>query len=177
MAVERDQTLLASNRATAVAALEQANADIIGLQEIDFDAYRSFEAKPAICGVVGIADALCRHCHQLGQNATCQFPYWPPAVHYKKVISGQAMLSRYPITQNERIVLEKVPNNPFYYNALYLDRVAQVAEIDLGNQSLVVINVHLEAFDAPTRTRQERSCAGPGRRLCRRGSGDSDGRL
>jgi endonuclease/exonuclease/phosphatase family metal-dependent hydrolase len=152
-AVERDQTLLKSNQATAIAALEQANADIIGLQEIDFDAYRSFEQNQQYA----VSSALQMPFAAIAINwdkRYVPFPYWPPAVHYKKVISGQAMLSRYPITQNERIVLEKVPNNPFYYNALYLDRVAQVAEIDLGNQSLVVINVHLEAFDAPTRTRQ-----------------------
>ena len=70
------------------------------------------------------------------------------------MVSGQAVLSRYPIRRNERLVLEKVPTNPFYYNALYLDRVAQVTEIEVSGQTLVVINVHLEAFDAPTRSRQ-----------------------
>jgi endonuclease/exonuclease/phosphatase family metal-dependent hydrolase len=64
------------------------------------------------------------------------------------------VLSRYPIRDNQRLVLERVPTNPFYYNALYLDRVAQVTELDLSGQPLMVINVHLEAFDGPTRSRQ-----------------------
>jgi len=152
-AVERDFELMEQNQDTAISALQQANPDIIGLQEVDFEAYRSFERNQQYA----IASALEIPFAAIAINwdkRYVPFPYWPPAVHYKKVVSGQAILSRYPIQQNQRIVLEKVPNNPFYYNALYLDRVAQVAEIDLGNESLIIINVHLEAFDSPTRTRQ-----------------------
>jgi endonuclease/exonuclease/phosphatase family metal-dependent hydrolase len=152
-AVERDLALTEQNQETAIAALQQANPDIIGFQEIDFEAYRSFEQNQQYA----MSSALEIPFAAIAINwdkRYVPFPYWPPAVHYKKVVSGQAILSRYPILANERIVLEKVPDNPFYYNALYLDRVAQVAEIDLEGQPLVVINVHLEAFDSPTRTRQ-----------------------
>jgi endonuclease/exonuclease/phosphatase family metal-dependent hydrolase len=152
-AVERDRALLTQNQATAIAALRQADADIIGFQEIDFDAYRSFNSNQQYA----ISSALSMPFAAIAINwdkRYVPFPYWPPAVHYQKVVSGQAILSRYPILDNQRVVLERVPSNPFYYNALYLDRVAQVAEIDLAGQPLIVINVHLEAFDSPTRTRQ-----------------------
>ncbi|MBW4461325.1 MAG: endonuclease/exonuclease/phosphatase family protein [Nodosilinea sp. WJT8-NPBG4] len=152
-AVERDKALFEANQATALAALKTLQPDILALQEIDFDAYRSFnlnqqEAASAALEMAFGAIAVNWDKHYV------PFPYWPPQAHYKQVISGQAVLSRYPVRRNERLVLEKVPTNPFYYNALYLDRVAQVTEIDVSGQTLIVINVHLEAFDAPTRIRQ-----------------------
>ena len=152
-AVERDQTFYETNQATAVKALGDLRPDILALQEIDFDAYRSFNLnqQEAISAALEMAfGAIAVN----WDKRYVPFPYWPPQAHYKKVVSGQAVLSRYPIRRNERLVLEKVPTNPFYYNALYLDRVAQVTEIDVSGQALVVINVHLEAFDAATRTRQ-----------------------
>jgi endonuclease/exonuclease/phosphatase family metal-dependent hydrolase len=152
-AVERDKTLYERNQATAVKALEAVQPDILALQEIDFDAYRSFNLNQqyAISATLRLAyGAIAVN----WDKRYVPFPYWPPSAHYKQVVSGQAVLSRYPIRRNERLVLEKVPTNPFYYNALYLDRVAQVSEIDVSGQPLVVINVHLEAFDAATRARQ-----------------------
>jgi endonuclease/exonuclease/phosphatase family metal-dependent hydrolase len=152
-AVERDRTLADANQATAVKALASLQPDILALQEIDFDAYRSFNLNQQFA----VSAALEMAYGAIAVNwdkRYVPFPYWPPQAHFKQVVSGQAVLSRYPIRRNERLVLEKVPTNPFYYNALYLDRVAQVTEIDVSDQPLIVINVHLEAFDAPTRTRQ-----------------------
>ncbi|MBD1918023.1 MULTISPECIES: endonuclease/exonuclease/phosphatase family protein [Cyanophyceae] len=152
-AVERDKALFEVNQATAIAALQTLQPDILALQEIDFDAYRSFNLNQQYA----VAAALEMAFGAIAVNwdkRYVPFPYWPPQAHYKQVISGQAVLSRYPVRRNERLVLEKVPTNPFYYNALYLDRVAQVTEIDVSGQTLIVINVHLEAFDAPTRIRQ-----------------------
>lgn len=152
-AVAPEQALFDQNQATAIAALQQANPDIIGFQEIDFDAHRSFGRNQQYA----IAAALRMPFAAIAINWDkhyVPFPYGLPSVNYQKVVSGQAILSRFPITRNQRIVLEKVPSNPFFYNALYLDRVAQVAELEVDGQPLTVINVHLEAFDAPTRHRQ-----------------------
>ncbi|MBD2109127.1 endonuclease/exonuclease/phosphatase family protein [Nodosilinea sp. FACHB-13] len=152
-AVERDKALFDDNQATAIAALETLQPDILALQEIDFDAYRSFNLNQQYAVSAALEMAFGAIAVNWDKRYV-PFPYWPPQAHYKQVISGQAVLSRYPVRRNERLVLEKVPTNPFYYNALYLDRVAQVTEIDVSGQTLIVINVHLEAFDAPTRIRQ-----------------------
>lgn len=152
-AVERSQDLFDTNQQGAIAALADLNADFIGFQEIDFDSRRSFQVNQ----LEEIAKAL-----NFGQGAIAvnwdknyvPFPYWPPSAHFGRILSGQAVVSRFPITSNERIVLEKVPDNPFFYNALYLDRVAQVSQIDVDGKTIVLINVHLEAFDSPTRQRQ-----------------------
>ncbi|MFH7245316.1 MAG: endonuclease/exonuclease/phosphatase family protein [Spirulina sp.] len=152
-AVVRDRALLEANQAAAISALQPLNLDVLALQEVDFDAHRSFNLNQQYA----LSESLALPFAALAVNwdkRYVPFPYWPPQVHYKAVTSGQAVLSRYPIRENQRLVLERVPTNPFYYNALYLDRVAQVTEIDLSGQPLMVMNVHLEAFDGPTRRRQ-----------------------
>ncbi|WP_035990643.1 endonuclease/exonuclease/phosphatase family protein [Leptolyngbya sp. KIOST-1] len=152
-AVARDPALFEANQAQAIAALETLRPDILALQEIDFDAYRSFNRNQQYAVSAALEMAFGAIAVNWDKRYV-PFPYWPPQAHYRQIVSGQAVLSRYPIRRNERLVLEKVPSNPFYYNALYLDRVAQVTEIDLSGQTLIVINVHLEAFNAPTRIRQ-----------------------
>ncbi|QQE67121.1 metal-dependent hydrolase [Leptolyngbya sp. BL0902] len=152
-AVVRDRGRLETNQGKAIAALQPQNLDVLALQEVDFDAYRSFHLNQQYA----LSSALALPFAALAVNwdkRYVPFPYWPPQAHYRAVTSGQAVLSRYPIRRNHRLVLERVPTNPFYYNALYLDRVAQMMELDLSGQPLMVMNVHLEAFDAPTRLRQ-----------------------
>ncbi|MGF1523586.1 MAG: endonuclease/exonuclease/phosphatase family protein [Leptolyngbyaceae cyanobacterium] len=152
-AVERTRQLYDENLATAIAALKSVNPDVIALQEIDLGAQRSFKVDQA----AAIASAL-----QYPQQAIAinwdkryvPFPFWPPSAHFGSILSGQALLSRFPIKRHERLVLEKVPSNPFFYNALYLDRLAQVADIAVGDRTLTLINIHLEAFDNPTRLGQ-----------------------
>ena len=53
-------------------------------------------------------------------------------------------------------MLEKPGNSPFYYNALYLDRLVQVVKIQIKERELIILNVHLEAFDRETREKQAR---------------------
>lgn len=51
-------------------------------------------------------------------------------------------------------MLERLADKSFIYNAFYLDRLAQVSQISLDGQPVVVINVHLEAFSESTRMSQ-----------------------
>ncbi len=150
---ETDRAFFEANLQRVIAALQAVKPDIVAFQEIDFASKRSYHVDQA----KAIAQAL-----NLTNGAIAiswdknyvPFPYWPPSAHFGKILSGQAILSRYPIQENSRIVLEKVASNPFYYNAFYLDRLAQVSQIKLADQLLVVISVHLEAFDEPTRVKQ-----------------------
>lgn len=152
-AVERDKKLFDDNLKTVVDALKPLNADIIGLQEIDLASKRSFKVNQ----VLELAEQLSFNQGAIAINWDknyVPFPYFSFSTHFARVLSGQAVLSSYPIANNKRIVLDKVESKPFFYNALYLDRVAQVSEIKVENRSVIVINVHLEAFDAPTRRKQ-----------------------
>ncbi|MEO0988665.1 MAG: endonuclease/exonuclease/phosphatase family protein [Cyanobacteria bacterium J06639_14] len=152
-AVERTRQLYDDNLATAIAALQAVNPDLVALQEVDLGSKRSFNVDQ----VAAIGSAL-----EYSQQAIAinwdkryvPFPFWPPAAHFGSILSGQALLSRFPIKRHERFVLEKVASNPFFYNALYLERLAQVVDITVGDRRLTLINIHLEAFDNPTRLNQ-----------------------
>ncbi|VAV86353.1 endonuclease/exonuclease/phosphatase family protein, putative, partial [hydrothermal vent metagenome] len=79
------------------------------------------------------------------------FPYFPISLQFGKILSGQSVLSKYNIVQHKRIELPRNQSNPFYYNAFYLDRLAQIVKIKIQNKILVLINVHLEAYHQDTR--------------------------
>ena len=153
--VVRSDSFLAANLDRALGLLRRADPDLIAFQEIDYGAARS--------GYVQQLDTIAA---QLGFAAAAQavnwdvrylpFPYGRPAVHFGRTVSGQAVLSRYPIRQHHRHVLARPPQS-FVRDAFYLDRLAQVAVVDLGGRPLAVVNVHLEAFHTPTRERQART--------------------
>jgi len=152
-AVRPAASLYEANMATAIAALSPVQADILALQEVDLDSRRSYQVDQ----VAALGDALAFPQRAIAINwdkRYVPFPFWPPTVHFGQMLSGQAILSRWPITEHERLVLDKVAGNPFFYNALYLDRLAQVAQVEVNGQTMVVINLHLEAFDRPTRQTQ-----------------------
>lgn len=152
-AVQRDAELFTRNLQTVLTALSAVQPDIIGLQEIDIASWRSFGVNQ----VAALAEGLALDRGAIAINwdkRYVPFPYFPPSAHFGRVVSGQAILSRYPIQAHDRVVLASVPTQPFWYRAFYLDRLAQVSQIQLGNQPVVVINVHLEAFDQATRLRQ-----------------------
>ncbi|WP_457654146.1 endonuclease/exonuclease/phosphatase family protein [Rhodocaloribacter sp.] len=149
--VARTERLFADNLAAAERLLASVRPDVAAFQEIDFGAARSFD--------VDQLDALARsggfHAAARAVNwdkRYVPFPSLRPSMHFGRIRSGQAVLSRLPILAHERLVLERPPT-PFYYDAFYLDRLAQVVRLDAG-EPIVVINVHLEAFDAATRNRQ-----------------------
>ncbi|MEL7351791.1 MAG: endonuclease/exonuclease/phosphatase family protein [Cyanobacteria bacterium P01_A01_bin.116] len=147
-----EQSFFDANKQQAISALASVTPDIVGFQEIDIAARRSYDINQ----VEAIAQALGMSAGAIAINWDknyLPFPYWPPAAHFGKILSGQAILSRYPIENNRRVVLERVAK-PFFYNAFYLDRLAQVSEIRLGDRAIIVISVHLEAFEESTRVNQ-----------------------
>jgi endonuclease/exonuclease/phosphatase family metal-dependent hydrolase len=60
---------------------------------------------------------------------------------------GNATLSRWPISNSERIALPLVDDYPGYYQYFYLKRHILRAQIDIpGQEDFWVVNTHLEAF-------------------------------
>jgi endonuclease/exonuclease/phosphatase family metal-dependent hydrolase len=152
--VVRSDSFLAANLERALSLLRAADADLIAFQEIDYRAARS--------GYVQQLDTIAR---RLGYAAAAQavnwderylpFPYGRPAVHFGRTVSGQAVLSRYPVRNHARKVLTR-PDQWIGRDVFYLDRLAQIALLDLGGRPLFILNVHLEAFDQTTRETQAR---------------------
>lgn len=148
--VDREESLYAQNLKNAIVFLKKYHPTIIGFQEIDIYAKRSFYYNQP--------DSLGIHLHYLNGSLAVNwdkkyvpFPYWPFQYHFGKLISGQYVMSELTILKNEYVTLPKPVNAPFYYNAFYLDRLIQKTWLKTNKGDLLVMNVHLEAFDQETR--------------------------
>lgn len=151
VAVDRDSMLFADNLDKAKRLLQTDDADVLCLQEIDYASDRSYlvdqESELAQTGYGYVAKAV------NWDKRYVPFPYWPPSAHFGKIVSGQSVLSKFPVQAFNVHKLADVESAPFYYRAFYLDRLAQVCKLLIGEKQVIVINVHLEAFDADTRRR------------------------
>jgi len=133
--------------------LSNIQPDIVGIQEIDFYSRRSyFQNQLQMLADRGGFSYAAQAINW--DKKYVPFPYWPPAAHFGPVLSGQAVLSRWPITKAVRHVLQELKNKPFYFKAFYLDRLLQIAKVKINGRILVVLNVHLDAFDPLTRRGQ-----------------------
>ena len=149
--VAKTKKLFDDNLLRAYNEFDKVDADIICFQEIDYYAKRSFYVNQQV------------ELQKLGYNHIFQavnwdinylpFPYFPPSAHHGEVFSGQSIFSKQPLTDNKRIALDRVADSPFYIDAFYLDRLAQVSKTTLGGKPIILINIHFEAFDVPTRTK------------------------
>lgn len=152
LAVAKPKELFDKNLEKVLSETKKTNPDIIAFQEIDYDAARSYQINQqteiAKLGYTYIAQAI------NWDETYVPFPYWPPTMHFGKVVSGQSIISKYALKDHERIVLERVADAPFYRDAFYLERLAQVVKVTLNEQEVVLINVHLEAFEKQTRVNQ-----------------------
>ncbi len=153
-AEKKPKSLFDGNLEVVESEFRKVNPDIIALQEIDYKATRSH--------LVNQQEALVNLGYPYFAQAInwdetyLPFPYWPPSQHFGKVISGQSIVSKYPLKEQERKVLQRVADAPFYRDAFYLERLAQIAKVELNGKDVVLINVHLEAFDKLTRLNQMR---------------------
>jgi len=152
LAVEKPRSLFEQNLNKVIYELKKTDADILAFQEIDYDSKRSYH--------VNHQNEIAKlGYHFTGQNINWDkkylpFPYFPFSMHFGKVISGQSVLSKYTILGQERIALQRDQSNPFYYDSFYLDRLAQIVKIKIQDKILVLINVHLEAYNSETRAQQ-----------------------
>jgi endonuclease/exonuclease/phosphatase family metal-dependent hydrolase len=165
--VVRPDSLFFENMDQAVGFFRTADPDVVAFQEIDFGGARAahvhqLDTLAARLGFPRAAQAV------NWDERYLPFPYGRPAVNFGRTLSGQAVLSRFPIRRHVRNVLPRPPQ-PFFRDAFYLDRLAEVAVVDLGGRPLVLINVHLEAFDVGTRQEQARIVNGLYRRCAEEG--------
>jgi endonuclease/exonuclease/phosphatase family metal-dependent hydrolase len=141
------------NLENIVNTLKQVNADIIFLQEVDFNAQRTY----GINQLEWIQSQL--KLPYAARTTTWNkhyvpWPFWPPHKHFGKLISGQAILSRLPLSNHSIHRFNKPSNNAFWYNWFYLDRVVQKVVVTINNQNYLLFHVHLEAFDKSARKKQ-----------------------
>lgn len=129
------------------------DADVVCLQEIDFDSSRShgvnqahYIAKKA--GYPYVAESVSWESNYI------PFPYWPLKNNFGRMRSGGAIISKYPLTDHEVVLLAKPMSQPWWYNLFYLHRYFQKVTINVGEKKFKLINLHLEAFDKVDRKSQ-----------------------
>lgn len=156
-AADRPQSLFDQNLKKVQQVFKKLNIDIVALQEIDYDASRSYhidqQKRLSEIGYPYAARAV------NWDKKYVPFPYLPFSSHFGKIISGQSIVSRFPIEEHERMVLSRVENDYFWRQAFYIDRLAQVISLTINGQKVKIINVHAEAFDAPTREKHLKTVA------------------
>lgn len=122
------------------AVIEEQNADVNILQEVDVDSSRSYNVNQAadIAGVL----AGSQYAHAL--NYSCKFvPFpWPPI---GKVNSGIETISRVGLEDATRISLPCPFNWPM--RTANLKRCLLITHIKTPKGTLALINLHLEAYD------------------------------
>jgi len=146
------KAMFKNNLLKTLEGIKKTTPDIIAFQEIDYNADRSYnvnqeEAITAL-GYGYVARGV------NWDKRYVPFPYWSFESHFGKVVSGQSIVSKYPITMYDCMELQRVENTPFYIDRFYIDRLLQVVKLQINQRELVVMNVHLEAFDIPTRVAQ-----------------------
>ncbi|MCK5776511.1 MAG: endonuclease/exonuclease/phosphatase family protein [Bacteroidales bacterium] len=148
--VDRSEGLYVTNLNNCIAALSSSRNNIIAFQEIDVYADRSFNYNQSDT----LAKRLNYKHESLAVNwdkAYVPFPGVNPKYFFGTVVSAQCILSDLEILENSAEKLIKPINAPFYYNAFYLDRLIQKTVIKTNKGDLMILNVHLEAFDEETR--------------------------
>lgn len=153
LAVDRNDALFSQNLSRSIDILIHYNFDFIGLQEVDFGSSRSFNYNQF--DSLGIHLNYHHGAYAVNWDKSyIPFPYFPIKNHFGKMYSGQSILSKMQIYSNKLLILDKPISAPFYYNAFYLDRILQISKVQLGSDTLIIMNVHLEAFDMETRELQ-----------------------
>jgi len=129
--------------------LKSINADVVFLQEVDFNSIRSSNIDQSKF-LASLA----------GYNFIAKSPTLKKKIHlsFNKIIGniehGLCILSKYPIENNENIVFEYSNEFPFFVKWLYDPHGAQKCCIKIGKTKINVINLHLEPWGQYTRENQ-----------------------
>jgi endonuclease/exonuclease/phosphatase family metal-dependent hydrolase len=129
--------------------IKEHELDFIALQEVDFDCDRShninqlqiLQEKTNYYGVKTVSWDI----------SFLPFPYFNP---WRKIRSGGACLSKYPITIKEEVLFDAPDSMFFLKKPLYIKRYIQVIEIHKENKIYTAFNLHLEAFDIEEKYKQ-----------------------
>jgi endonuclease/exonuclease/phosphatase family metal-dependent hydrolase len=139
--------------ASMATVIKESGADIVFLQECDFSSSRTYHINQAetLATLTGLP--------YTAQSSSWEANYIPfpglnPFMHFGKMNSGGAILSRFPLTPGKTYLLEKPQSKSWAYNLFYLYRYIQTSTLHVGGLKLTLANIHLEAFDPLTKKNQ-----------------------
>ena len=146
------------NLGSIASAIKAAKSDVVLLQEVDRPSSRTggIDQLEFLMKQTGLTHACFT---ATWKNNYVPFPYFPISGHIGPVVSGQAVLSRFPIAECRRVPLPQPSTNKWWYNRFFLHRAVLHAILRVGNAAsegglVDVMNVHLEAFSNDNRIQQ-----------------------
>lgn len=137
------EELIKSNMVGIETILKQCDADILLLQEVDTDSKRSYELNQWLQYEYDLNGYESR----FALNYSCDFVPYPLNDFIGKVHSGLATFSRYDISSATRYALPCPFDWPVRVANLKRCLLVTRIPIEGREQELVIINLHLEAYD------------------------------
>lgn len=126
--------------------LASEEADLVLLQEVDEKSSRSYYLNQCELIADGLSDAGLSYENSLAYNFKSLYvPYPLPPIG--RVQSGQVSLSAYPVAEASRVALPCPFSYPVRLANLKRCLLIQRIPIAYSDKELVVINLHLEAYD------------------------------
>src|SRR5262245_57401978 len=130
-----------------------SGADVVLLQEVDFASRRTYDIDQLqyIAAALGwgfVARVITWECRYLPT------PLWLPQRHVGRLRAGQGVISRYPLVQNTRQRLSQPLTQPLLAPLFSPYHTVQMVDMQCGERSVRLLNVHLEPRDTTTRQRQ-----------------------
>ena len=148
-----DEIVFNTNLTKLVKKIKEVEPDILLLQEVDFDSNRSYHTHQS--AYLFANTALFTHRYDVANWSKRYTPYplLEPTRWVGKLHSGQTILSRFTVTDYQSTLLEK-PKRNYLYDRFYFERFLQEAVVLVGGQDIVILNVHLDAFNDEVNERQ-----------------------
>jgi endonuclease/exonuclease/phosphatase family metal-dependent hydrolase len=133
--------------------LATSGADVVLLQEVDFASRRTYDIDQLqyIAAALGwgfVARVITWECRYLPA------PFWLPQRHAGRLRAGQGVISRYPLVQNTRQRLSQPLTQPLLASLFSPYHTIQMVDMQCGERSVRLLNVHLEPRDMATRQQQ-----------------------
>lgn len=149
----RDKESTLASLAAVADAMAVINADVFLLQEVDIDSNRTFRVNQ-----IEFIKARTKHpyhaCALVWEKNYLPFPYWPPSHHLGFVRAANCVLSRFPLSNHQRIIFDKPASHPFWFNWGYIDRGIGRVDVNVGGQKIALLNIHTEAWEKDAREKQ-----------------------
>jgi endonuclease/exonuclease/phosphatase family metal-dependent hydrolase len=149
----RDKATTEKQLSMIADAMVKMDADVFLLQEVDIDSNRTYRINQIefIKQKTGHAFHACAN---VWEKNYVPFPYWPPAHQLGYVRAANCILSRYPLSNHQRLIFDKPKSHPFWFNWGYIDRGLERVDVELGDKKVALLNVHFEAWETAARQEQ-----------------------
>lgn len=133
--------------------IKEMDADVYLLQEVDLASHRT-QNIDQIAYIKEKTGYPFHACAIVWQKNYIPFPYWPMSDHIGYIRAANCVLSKYKISDHQRIIFNKPKSNPWWYNIAYIDRGVERVNISIGDKKIAFLNTHLEAWDISAREEQ-----------------------